>query len=76
MQIFLMINTLELSEFEFNVAARKVRESRVSKRRKSYAARDSFDDYSPWADSKKSISRLDRIACLSVVILHRKYLQW
>lgn len=35
----------------------------------------SFDDYSPREDNTGTISQLDRIACLFVVILHRKYLQ-
>lgn len=36
---------------------------------------NSFDDYSPWADSIETISRFDKIACLFLVILHRKYSQ-
>lgn len=36
---------------------------------------NSFNDYSPWADCKKTISRLDRISCLCVEILHKIYLQ-
>lgn len=36
---------------------------------------NSFDHYSSWADSTGAISRLNRIACLFVVILHRKYSQ-
>lgn len=31
---------------------------------------NSFDDYSPWIDSTKTISRVDRITCLLNVILH------
>lgn len=34
---------------------------------------NSLDDYLPWADNTEIISRLDRIACLSVVIVRRKY---
>lgn len=30
-----------------------------------------FDEYSPWADSMKTISWLDGVACLFVVILQR-----
>lgn len=35
----------------------------------------SFDDYSPWVDSMETKSQLDKIAFLSVVILHTKYQQ-
>ena len=45
------------------------------KRREIMSPVNSFDDYSPWADSTETISRLDRIACLFIVILHRKYSQ-
>lgn len=31
-----------------------------------------FDDYSPWTDSTKTFSQLDRIACLFDVILQNK----
>lgn len=34
---------------------------------------NSLDDYLPWADSTEIISRFDRIPCLSVLILSRKY---
>lgn len=34
---------------------------------------NSLDDYLPWADNTEIISRLDRVACLSVVIVRRKY---
>lgn len=37
---------------------------------------NSLDDYLPWADNTEIFSRLDRIACLSVVILRRKYTKW
>lgn len=33
---------------------------------------NSFDDYLLWADSTETISRIDRIASLFVLILHRK----
>lgn len=33
-----------------------------------------FNDFLPWADSMETISQLDRIASL-FVILHRKYTQ-
>lgn len=36
---------------------------------------NNLDDYTPWADSMETISWLDRIACLFIVILYRKYSQ-
>lgn len=36
---------------------------------------NTFVDYSPWTDSIETISQLDGIACLFIVILHRKYSQ-
>ena len=36
---------------------------------------NTFVDYSPWTDSRKTVSQLDGIACLFIVILHRKYSQ-
>lgn len=37
---------------------------------------NSFEDYLTRADITVTISRLDRIACLFVAILHEKYSQW
>lgn len=37
---------------------------------------NSFNDFSPWADSTEAISLLNRTVCLFVVILHRNYTQW
>ena len=36
---------------------------------------NTFVDYSPWTDSIETISQLDGIACLFIVILQRKYSQ-
>lgn len=58
----MMINKLELSNFDFNVAIRlRQRCSEIKKEGNQMPPVNSFDDFSPWADSTETISRLDTI---------------
>ena len=69
-----MINKLELSNFEFNaVIGLYQRCSEFKKEGNCMLPVSTFVDYSPWTDSIETISQLDGIACLFIVILHRKY---
>lgn len=73
MQILLMINKLELSNFEFYTATQITPECSefIKKEGNRMLPVNSVDDYSPWAYSTEIISRLNKIACLFVVILKR-----
>lgn len=72
MQNFLMIRVIGL-----NVAiGLRQRCSEFKKERNQMPLVNSFDDYLTRADITVTISQLDRIACLFVAILHRKYSQW
>lgn len=61
---------LELSDFEFNNVATWTRQkcSVFKNEGNRMPPVNIFDDYSPLADCTESISQLNRIACLFVVI--------
>lgn len=72
MQNFLIIRVIGL-----NVAiGLRQRCSEFKKERNQMPPVNSFEDYLTRADITVTISRLDRIACLFVAILHKKYSQW
>lgn len=64
-----MVNSLELSYFLFNVATWiHQRRFKFKNEWNQILSVNSLDEYSPWADTTKTISQLDRIASLIVVI--------
>lgn len=75
MQTSLMMNKFDLSDFEINVATQITPEVFWFKdERTRMLLVNSFNNYSPWAESTETISWLDRIR-LFIVILHGIYSQ-